>query len=113
MRLADTIDRVRVIFGKLLGFFFVLSLLLLLLYALGSYQEFLDSSQLWLLRVIRISLGGVVFTGLYGAVLMIIGAATRRRFPGLRFVLTLLAVVMCAALLLVLTFLSSWFQGSR
>ena len=52
------------------------------------------------------------FTGVNSIVLIVIRAFTGGRFQGGRFALILLAVVVCTAVLGVLTFLSTWFQGS-
>lgn len=112
MRPTKVWDVFSAVFGRLLSFFFVLTLLLLLLYVLGSYQEFLDSSQEWLLRIARISLAGVVFTGVNSLVLIVIRAFAGARFRVGRFAVVLLAVILGIALLGTLTFLSTWFQGS-
>jgi hypothetical protein len=45
-------------------FFFILSVLSFLLYLLGNFQEFLDSTQLYLLGLLRVSLLSQLFAGL-------------------------------------------------
>jgi hypothetical protein len=94
--------------GRAAVFFFVLSLLVLALYLLGNFQDFLDSSQLLLLSILRISLLAEILTAL-AYFLMIFLLGRWRRYPG-RLVLCFLAAVFSTALLLAVSFLSAWFQ---
>jgi len=89
-------------------FFFVLSLLLFALYLLGNFQEFLDTTQIFLLDVLRLSLLGEVFLGLLYMFLVFFLRRQRRFFAKL--VLCFLSVVFCWILLLGISFLSAWFQ---
>ena len=89
-------------------FFFVLSLLLFALYLLGNFQEFLDSTQVFLLDFLRLSLLGEVFLGVLYIFLVFFLRRQRRYFGKL--VLCFLAVVFCWVLLLGISFLSAWFQ---
>ncbi|MGA2479739.1 MAG: hypothetical protein ABSG63_13390 [Spirochaetia bacterium] len=97
--------------GRAVVFFFVLSLLLCFFYVLGTYQDFLDSTQLALLSLLRISLGCEIACGIWCAVFLVYrGVYERRVFP-VRWVLLLLALVFCSGLLLVLRFVQSWLQS--
>ena len=63
--------------GRAVVFFFVLSALLCFFYALGNYQDFLDSTQLFLLRLLRVSLEIELFCGVWLAVFLVYRNVTR------------------------------------
>ncbi|HEC61975.1 MAG TPA: hypothetical protein ENI27_06935 [bacterium] len=88
-------------------FFFVLSLVLLAVYLLGNFQEFLDDTQTFLVQLLNMVLLAEIFFGLLN-VLMILYIRHRRLL--LRFILTLLAIIYCFSVLLIFKFLSAWFQ---
>ena len=94
-------------------FFFILSLLLLYLYLLGNFQEFLDSSQIFLLGLLEISLLLEAFLGLFYIILIFL---MRHRKIGqhrhllVKLILSFVSVIFCYTLLLFFKFLSSWFQ---
>lgn len=92
--------------GRAAVFCFVLSVLVFALYLLGNFQEFLDTTQVLLLTLLRLALlAEVILALLYVLVTFALG---RLRFG--RVVLSLLSAVFCAALLLGTGFLSAWFQ---
>jgi hypothetical protein len=94
--------------GRGAVFFFILSLLVFALYLLGNFQEFLDSSQIFLLSLLRVSLLSEMLTALvYFVMVFLLGR--QRRYPA-RLVLCLLAAALSATLLLAVGFLSAWFQ---
>ncbi len=96
--------------GKGVAFFFILSLLLLCMYLLGNFQDFLDSSQLFLLRGLEVALLlEVAFSALYLAALLA-QALSAGRFRFLRVSLSSLALLFGFGLLLGLKFLAAWFQ---
>ena len=92
-------------------FFFVLSLLLCFFYVLGTYQDFLDSTQLALLALLRISLGCEMASGIWQAVFLAYRGVYERRIFAVRWVLLLLSLIFCAGLLLVLRFVQQWLQS--
>ena len=94
--------------ARVVVFFFVLSLLLFALYLLGNFQEFLDSTQVFLLDFLKLSLLGEVFLGVLYIFLVFFLRRQRRYFAKL--VLCFLSVVFCWVLLLSISFLSAWFQ---
>jgi hypothetical protein len=107
---ADLLRLLSRLLGKGAAFFFLLSLLLASTYLLGSFQEFLDSSQLFLLRGLEVVLLlEVVFSALYIGFLLM-KALVQGRFLILPFFLTFLSMAFCFGLLLSLKFLSAWFQ---
>ena len=91
-----------------LVFFFILSLLTLSLYLLGNFQEFLDSSQIFLLRLLEINLLFEVFLGLFYIFLVFVMKKQKQLF--VKLILSFLSVVFCFFLLLTFKFLSAWFQ---
>ena len=87
-------------------FCFLLSLLVLALYLLGNFQEFMDATQVLLLTTLRLALWAeVLLSLLYIPVSVILG---RQRV--LRLLLCFLSVVYGLALLLATGFLYAWFQ---
>jgi hypothetical protein len=89
-------------------FFFLFSLLLFLLYLLGNFQEFLDSTQVFLLQLLKVSLLAEVFVGLLYIILVFFLRRQRRLY--VKLILCSLSVVFCYLLLLAFSFLSAWFQ---
>jgi len=88
-------------------FFFILSLLVLALYLLGNFQQFLDSTQLFLLSLLRLSLiAELLLCPIYFVMVFLMGR--QRRFAG-RLVLCVLSAAFSAAMLLAAGFLSVWF----
>ncbi len=96
--------------GKGALFFFLLSLLVLGTYLLGNFQDFLDGSQLFLLRGLEVTLLLEVVCGALYLGALLLQAAARRRFRVLRFSLAALALAVGSVLLLGLKFLSAWIQ---
>jgi hypothetical protein len=89
-------------------FFFIFSLLLFLLYLLGNFQDFLDSTQIFLIQLLKVSLLAEVFVGLL-YLLMVFLMRRQRRFLG-KVILCSLSVVTSFVLLLAFSFLTAWFQ---
>jgi len=89
-------------------FFFIFSLLLFLLYLLGNFQEFLDSTQIFLIQMLKVSLLAEVFVGLL-YLLMVFWLRRQRRFLG-KVILCSLSVLASFVLLLAFSFLTAWFQ---
>jgi hypothetical protein len=89
-------------------FFFIFSLLLFLLYLLGNFQEFLDSTQIFLIQLLKVSLLAEVFVGLLYLVMVFL-LRRQRRFIG-KVILCSLSVVTSFMLLLAFSFLTAWFQ---
>jgi hypothetical protein len=89
-------------------FSFVMAMLMFALYLLGSFQEFLDSSQVLLLALLRITLlAEILLSALYILVALLLGRPQRRLG---RLLLSFLSAGFCTSLLLVLGFLTAWFQ---
>ena len=89
-------------------FFFIFSLLLFLLYLLGNFQEFLDSTQIFLIQLLKISLLAEVFAGLLYLVMVFL-LRRQRRFLG-KVILCSLSVLTSFVLLLAFSFLTAWLQ---
>jgi hypothetical protein len=97
--------------GRAVVFFFVLSALLCFFYALGNYQDFLDSTQLFLLRLLRVSLEVELFCGVWLAVFLVRRNVNERRPFIARWILLVLSFVSCSALLVALRFMQQWLQS--
>jgi len=98
-------------FRRALAFSLLYSLVLLLLYALGNYQGFLDTSQLLLLHMVSVSLWAACLAGAFVLVLLVITGILNRRFAWLRFIGTLFALTASAVLVAFLQFLTAWIKG--
>ena len=95
--------------GRLTVFFVLFSLLILFLYIIGNYQEFLDSSQFMLLKILEVvSLFGGI-SGMYYIFFLFFVAITEKKLMVLRFVLTIISIFLCIFLFAGIKFLSSWF----
>jgi hypothetical protein len=97
--------------GRAVVFFFVLSALLCFFYALGNYQDFLDSTQLFLLRLLRVSLEMEIFCGAWLAVFLVHRNVSERRPFVARWILLVLSLVSCSAVLVALRFVQQWLQS--
>jgi hypothetical protein len=96
--------------GRVLWFFVIHLLLFIALYLLGNAQQFLDQTQLMLLRLMELAAIVAAGTGVYR-----VGYGLVRVFAGgspalLRLFATLLATVFSAAMVLASMYLLIWFQ---
>jgi hypothetical protein len=97
--------------GRAVVFFFVLSALVCFLYVLGNYQDFLDSTQLFLLRILRASLETEIFCGVWLAAFLVYRNVREHRPFVARWVLLVLSLASCLALLVALRFMQQWLQS--
>ena len=97
--------------GRAVVFFFVISLLLCFFYVLGNYQDFLDSTQLFLLSLLRVSLGLEIVCGIWCAGFLAFRTARERRPFLVRWILLVLSLLCCSGLLLALRFVQQWLQS--
>jgi hypothetical protein len=96
--------------GRAVVFFFLVSAIAVFLYVLGNSQDFLDSTQLLLLAVLRVCLSLELVSGAWLAGFLALRAAQRRPFA-VRGILLLLSMAACAALLVSLRFVQQWLQS--
>jgi hypothetical protein len=97
--------------GRAVVFLTAASALLLFLFIVGNYQEFLDSTQALLLSGLTGSLSLQVVCGIFLAVMLIRRSAVEGRPFVARGILLGLSVLACFALLLVLHWLRSWLRA--
>jgi hypothetical protein len=97
--------------GRVVVFFFVMSLVLLFFYLVGNYQGFLDSTQLFLLAALNVSLVLHLTVAVYFMAFLIARVAKERRLLVLRFLLLLSSMIFSAGLLASLRFLQSWLKA--
>ena len=97
--------------GRAVVFFFLVSLLLLLLYVLGNYQDFLDSTQLFLLASLRVSLSLEIVTGVWLAGFLVYRNVSERRPFVVRWILLALAFSISAVLLAALRLVQQWLHS--
>lgn len=88
------------------AFFFVCSLVVLGLYLLGNYQEFLDDTLNLLLGILRLAGLLCALTGAYYTVTLLLWMIRRHRFLLFRFIYALAATSTGLVLSLSVTFLS-------
>lgn len=96
--------------GHVFWYSFIHMVLFIALYLLGNVQEFLDQTQLLLLRLMQLAAIVAAGTGVYR-----VGYGLVRVFAGgspalLRLFATLLATVFSAAMVLASMYLLIWFQ---
>jgi hypothetical protein len=89
-------------------FFFVLAMIVLALYFLGNFQEFMDATQIFLLQLLELCLLAAVGAGAFHILLLFLVPETKHRL--LRLVLSFAGLIVSYALLLAFKFLSAWFQ---
>ncbi len=92
-------------------FFFLLSVLLFFFYLLGNYQDFLDSTQLFLLSLLRLTLGLELASGVYLAVFLVRNCINARRPFLLRWILLVLSMAASGSLLVVLQYIRAWLHA--
>jgi hypothetical protein len=103
--------RVSSFIGRAVVFFFVTSLFLLFFYLVGNYQGFLDSTQLFLLAALNVSLVLHLVLAAYFTLLLFVRMAKERRLIILRFLLVTASMVFSAGLLTSMRFLQSWLRS--
>ena len=93
--------------------FFSLSIITFLLFLLGNVQEFLDSTQIVLLRVASISSFVYVVAAIYFIGISVVFRMHRERVGWHRLVLVIIGFVVELGVLLVTNFIQSWIEQVR
>ncbi|MBN1697813.1 MAG: hypothetical protein JW881_09890 [Spirochaetales bacterium] len=96
------------VLGKLTLFLVLFSLLLLFLYIVGNFQEFLDATQIFLLKTLEITLLASAIIATYYIVFLFLIAFLEKKIYLLRLVLAIIAIIICLFLFIALKFLTSW-----
>ena len=96
--------------GRILWYSVLHLVLLSVLYLLGNVQQFLDQTQLLLLRLMEFAAIAASGSGLYRSVFCLIRAFTAGVAGVLQLLVTALATAFAAAVLLASMFLLIWFQ---
>ncbi len=97
--------------GRAVVFFFLLSVILFFFYLLGNYQDFLDSTQYFLLAMLRLSLALEVASGAYLAVFLVRSCVNNRRPYVVRWILLVLSMSASGGLLLALQYIRAWLRA--
>jgi len=97
------------VLGRLTFFFVIFSLFILSLYIIGNYQEFLDSSQFLLLKMLEIISLFAGISSMYYIFFLLFIALIEKKIMLLRFILTSLSIILSIVLFSGIKFLSSWF----
>lgn len=97
--------------GRAVAFFFTISILLLFFYLIGNYQDFLDSTQIFLLSLLHVSLGLELACGVWLAGFLVYRNMHEHRRLLLRWILLILSLVCCAGLLVALRYVQQWLQS--
>jgi hypothetical protein len=97
--------------GRAVVFFFISSFAILFFYLIGNYQGFLDSTQLFLLAVLNVSLILHIIVAAYSLAFLIMRIAEKKRFSILRFLLLLVSMILSSGLLVFMRFLQSWLRA--
>ncbi len=102
------LSRVSSLTGRAVAFFFLVSLLLFFLYILGNSQDFLDSTQIFILSLLRASLSLELLTSLWLAGLLGHRTFNERRPFVVRWTLLSLSLILSVVLLTALRFVQQW-----
>ncbi len=94
--------------GRTCVFLFLFTLLCISLFLLGNFQDFLDSTQVFLLHLFEISSVAFVMASLYYIGVLIVLASRGRRLQTLRLVLAAAGVVAFSALYALVRFFLAW-----
>jgi hypothetical protein len=105
------LSRVSSFAGRATVFFFMSTLLVLFFYLLGNYQGFLDSTQLFLLSLLHVTLILDLVSDMSFGILLAIRSIHEKRFFVLRTILLVLAFAASFGLLAGMGFLQSWLQA--
>lgn len=97
--------------GRAVVFFFIVALLSLFLYILGNYQDFLDSTQLFLLGCLRVSLSLQLVCSVWLAGFLVYRAVQERRAFIVRWVLLAVSFGASAVLLVALRLVQQWLRA--
>ena len=97
--------------GRAVVFFFIVSLLSLFLYVLGNYQDFLDSTQLFLLGCLRVSLSLQLVCSAWLAGFLVYRAMREKRAFVVRWILLSLSFSASAVLLVALRLVQQWLRA--
>jgi hypothetical protein len=96
--------------GRAVVFFFMVSVLLFFFYMLGNYQDFLTSTQLLLLSLLRVSLGLEIASGAWLAGFLVYRNVHERRPFVVRWILLVVSLLFSVSLLVALRFVQQWLQ---
>jgi hypothetical protein len=96
--------------GRAVVFLFMVSVLLFFFYMLGNYQDFLTSTQLLLLSLLRVSLGLEIAADVWLAGFLVYRNIHERRMFVVRWILLAIALIFSTALLVTLRFVQQWLQ---
>ena len=97
--------------GRAAIFFFFLSVILFFFYIIGNYQDFLDSTQLFLLSLLRLSLTLELASGAYLAIFLVRQSVHEHRLFVVRWVLLVVSMAGSGALLLALQYVRAWLHA--
>ena len=88
----------------------IFSLILTVLYFLGNFQNFLDSTQVFILQLLEYSVLIAGLLGAYNLAALVIITIKKKKSHTIRFVLTILSIIINFTLFLSIKFLFSWFK---
>ncbi len=97
--------------GRAVAFFFIMSIVLLFFYLIGNYQDFLDSTQIFLLSLLHVSLGLQLACGVWLAGFLVYRNVHEHRRLLLRWILLILSFACSAGLLIALRYVQQWLQS--
>ncbi len=94
--------------GRAVVFFFVVSLISLFLYVLGNYQDFLDSTQFFLLGCLRVSLSLQIVCSIWLGGFLVTRAVREHRPFVARWILLAVSFCVSTVLLAALRLVQQW-----
>lgn len=94
-------------------FLFMFSLIAFGLFLLGNLQEFLDSTQIMLIRIAGVSAFFFIVCGLYFLGIAVVLAVRGQRVGWYRVLLVVIGIALSTAIVLFSNFLQSWIEQVR
>jgi len=90
--------------NKIFVLLFVFQVIVFFYFVIGNFQEFVDSTQLTLLKIQKVS--GIVFImyAVYSILMQIFTGAARRGFSAVRFILTIVGFIVGAGVVIIVYF---------
>lgn len=110
MKLSEKLreKKIHAFVGRLCVFLFPVVVLLSGLFLLGNFQEFLDSTQIFLLSLLRVATLSFIIAAVYHLLVLTVHVMRKGRVSFFAFLFSLLGMVVVGAIYFLVNFLSSW-----
>jgi hypothetical protein len=90
--------------NKIFVLLFVFQVIVFFYFVIGNFQEFVDSTQLTLLRIQKVSGIFFIMYAVYSILMQIFTGAAKRGFSAVRFILTIVGFIVGAGMVIIVYF---------